>query len=155
KASMWSLAFSPDSRWLLSASEDQTVGVSDVATGELVARLVGHGAPVLCAAMSPDGTRIASGGRDRIVRLWDTTHFDCVPQAGGQCDYILSRGWRPAGRRLFSAWGATRVRTWDTRSLSERRARGREGREALPRREAGAARARVDAQVSQAAAAAV
>jgi WD40 repeat protein len=56
---LWSLSFAPNGKWLLSTSNDDTVGVWDVATGELIARLVGHGADVLCVAMSPDGTRIA------------------------------------------------------------------------------------------------
>ena len=86
---IWSLRFSPNGEWLLSTSEDDTIGVWEVDTGALITRLVGHGADVLCAAMSPDGTRIATGGRDTYVRLWDTTHFDNVAQLGGHVQQFV------------------------------------------------------------------
>jgi WD40 repeat protein/serine/threonine protein kinase len=116
---IWSLSFSPDGNWLLSPSEDKTVGVWEVATGKLAARLVGHGAHVLCAAMSPDGTRIASGGRDGYVRLWDTTHFENVAQLGGHTSYVYSLAWSPDGTQLVSSSGDGTVRLWDTRPLAE------------------------------------
>src|SRR5262249_13065530 len=68
---------------------------------------------------------------------------------------IFSLAWSPDGKQLFSTSGDTTVRIWDTRSLSERRALEKERKEALPRLEAAVARARVDAQDSQAAAATV
>ena len=141
---IWSLSFSPDGKWLLSASEDQTVGVWDVASGSLVARLVGR-ANILCAVVSPDGTRIATGGRDRLVRLWDTTHFENVAQLGGHTDYIYALAWSPDGQQLVSTSGDSTVRIWDTRTFAEQIAAQRERLDELPRFEAAIARARANA----------
>jgi WD40 repeat protein len=148
--SFWSLSFSADGKCLLSASDDDTIGVWDVGTGQLIARLVGHNADVLCAAMSPDGTRIASGGRDGYVRLWDTAHFDNVAQLGGHKDYIFSLTWSPDGAQLISSSGDSTVRIWDTRTLAEQVGAARARTEALPRIEALVAKAQVDAQDSDA-----
>jgi WD40 repeat protein len=140
-----SLSFSPDGKWLLSTSTDDTIGVWDVATGRLVARLTGHNADVFCAVMSPDGTRIASGGRDGYVRLWDTIRFQNVAQLGGHKDYIYSLAWSPDGRQLFSGSGDWTVRIWDTRTLAEQLDALKARAEELPRLEATVAHARANA----------
>jgi WD40 repeat protein len=65
------LAFSPDSRLLLSGSWDQTVRLWDVTTGKELNRLVGHTSRVDAVAFAPDGKLAASAGWDKTLRLWD------------------------------------------------------------------------------------
>ncbi len=85
-----SVAFSPDSRRLLTTSYDQFVRVWDAATGKHLRDLAGHGATLFCAAYSPDGRRIASGGRDNNVRIWDAETFEPVARLAGHEDFIYS-----------------------------------------------------------------
>ena len=54
----------------MSASEDKTLKVWDVATGECVATLKGHSDRVNGVAISPDGRRVVSGSNDRTLKLW-------------------------------------------------------------------------------------
>jgi tetratricopeptide (TPR) repeat protein len=65
------VAFSPDGRRLASASDDETVKLWDVASGQELRTLKGHTGPVLSVAFSPDGWRLASAGDDRMVKIWD------------------------------------------------------------------------------------
>ncbi len=115
-----SVAFSPDSRRILTASHDQIVRVWDAATGTRVHDLVGHGNLVFCAAYSPDGKRIASGGRDDNVRIWDAETFELVARLGGHEDYIYSLAWRADSQQLLSGSGDHTVRVWDTVPMKDR-----------------------------------
>jgi WD40 repeat protein len=81
-----------------SASEDKTIRVWDLETGEEVRRIEGHDDEVTCLAML--GGYILSGSKDKTLRLWDPAtgaelrRFEghggavtCVAFAG---DYVLS-----------------------------------------------------------------
>src|SRR4051794_36873097 len=67
---VYSVAFSPDGKTLVSGSGDGAVRLWDVATGEERATFKGH-LLVTCVAFSPDGKTIASGSREGTIRLWD------------------------------------------------------------------------------------
>jgi WD40 repeat protein len=115
-----SVAFSPDSRRLLTTSEDQFVRVWDAATGVHLHDLDGHGNTLFCAVYSPDGRRVASGGRDDNVWIWDAETFEPVARLGGHEDYIYSLAWRADSQQLISGSGDYTVRIWDTQSLKDR-----------------------------------
>jgi WD40 repeat protein len=65
------LAFTPDSRLLVSAGSDKKVLVWDVSSGKRVFELGGHPENINCVAVSPDGTLAASGDTVGNVILWD------------------------------------------------------------------------------------
>jgi WD40 repeat protein len=65
------LVISPDGRILVSASDDNTIKMWDLATGRPVRTLKGHTGPIRSIAFSPDGRRLASGSWDRTVKLWE------------------------------------------------------------------------------------
>ncbi len=115
-----SVAFSPDSRRLLTTSDDGIVRVWDAATGTRLHDLVGHASRVLCAVYSPDGKRIASGGNDNNVRIWDAETFEPVARLGAHEDYVYSLAWRADSQQLISGSGDRTVRIWDTLPLKDR-----------------------------------
>jgi WD40 repeat protein len=71
-----SLRFSPDGRYLATASGDRLVILWDPTTGKEVLTLRGHARSVWCLAFSPDGRRLASGGVDGTIRIWDVSPLD-------------------------------------------------------------------------------
>jgi WD40 repeat protein len=124
-----SVAFSPDSRRLVSVGRDRTVRVWDVATGQSRA-LEGHTDDVYAAVFHPGGTRVASGGRDRAVWLWDLTTGQDVARLEGHTNYVYSLAFSPDGKSLVSGSGDGTVRLWDTEPLA-RHQRARRESEAL------------------------
>jgi eukaryotic-like serine/threonine-protein kinase len=64
--------FSPDGRWALTAGEDRTARLWDVATGRAGA-VWRHPDNVSSAAFSADGRRVITVCDDRAVRVWDTS----------------------------------------------------------------------------------
>ena len=67
---VFSVAFSPDGRYLASGSRDNTVRVWEVATGQHVRTLQEHTRGITSVAFSPDGRYLASGSGDATVRVW-------------------------------------------------------------------------------------
>jgi WD40 repeat protein/basic membrane lipoprotein Med (substrate-binding protein (PBP1-ABC) superfamily) len=64
-------SFSPDGRWVATASRDATVKIWDPQTGELIRTLEGHQAEVTSAVFHPSGSWLASTGRDHTTYLWN------------------------------------------------------------------------------------
>jgi WD40 repeat protein len=65
-----SIAFSPDGRQIVSGSQDRTIKLWDIATGQEIWTISEHKDRVSVVAFSPDGNQILSGGYDDRILLW-------------------------------------------------------------------------------------
>ena len=64
--------YSPNGLYLATASDDYTVAIWDVATGERVFHtLTGHGGYVRLVNWSPDSKRIVTAALDNVIRIFD------------------------------------------------------------------------------------
>jgi WD40 repeat protein len=106
-----SAAFSPDGGRVVTASNDQTAGVWDAATGRLHATLR-HRAGVKYAEFSPDGGRVVTASLDRTARVWDAAtgrlHATLEHQAG-----VEYAKFSPDGGRVVTAGSDQAARVWD------------------------------------------
>ncbi len=72
--SVWSIAFSPDGKTLVSGHHaDSTVKIWDVTTQKLLHTLRGHVWAVHSVAFSLDGQTVASGSFDGNIKLWNVS----------------------------------------------------------------------------------
>lgn len=67
---VFTLAFSPDERFLLSGSVDGTAILWDAKTGQQIRRLAGFTGNVMSAAFSADGQRLLLGSADGSASIW-------------------------------------------------------------------------------------
>jgi eukaryotic-like serine/threonine-protein kinase len=110
---VWSVAWSPVSKRIASASADTTAQVWDAANGDHpdVYRL--HSDTVYAVSWSPDGNRIVSAGYDKTVQVWDPTFGDHFYTYTGHTNWVWSVAWSPGGKRIASAGGDRTVQVWD------------------------------------------
>lgn len=71
---VYAVAFSPDGKYVVTGSFDNTLKLWETATGKEVKTYggpQGHLKMVLSVAFSPDGQLIASGSADNLIKIWD------------------------------------------------------------------------------------
>src|SRR5439155_12805201 len=91
-APLWWAAFSPDGRYVSTASWDQTARVWDATTGEPVTLPLPHQGIAVVAEISPDGRRlITSSERDVVTaRLWSLAPDEHAPGDLGKLAQLLT-----------------------------------------------------------------
>jgi WD40 repeat protein len=64
------LVVTPDSKVLISASDDATIRFWDLSNGRCFRTLKGHTGGIRGITLSSDGMKLASAAWDRTVKLW-------------------------------------------------------------------------------------
>ncbi|MEJ2118418.1 MAG: hypothetical protein P8Y36_11230 [Alphaproteobacteria bacterium] len=112
-------------------SDDHTLKLWDVATGEELRTFRGHSSHVNSVAFSPDGSTVVSGGAgetlailpdgrtvitgsaDYSLKLWDVASGKELSTLTGHSDTVQSVAFSPNGRTALSgSWDKT-LKLWD------------------------------------------
>ncbi|TKJ32315.1 MAG: hypothetical protein CEE38_23445 [Planctomycetes bacterium B3_Pla] len=109
--SVLSVAFSPDGKYLATASADKTARVWEAITGEQIARM-SHENSVSSVAFSPDGKYLATASRDKTARVWEAITGEQIARMNHE-DSVLSVAFSPDGKYLATASWDNTARVWE------------------------------------------
>ena len=111
-----SVAYSPDGQTLASGSDDNTIKLWNVNTGNLLQTFTGHSDLVWSVAYSPDGQTLASGSWDKTIKLWDVKTGKLLQTLEGHSDLVWSVAYSPDGQTLASGSGDDTIKLWNVKT---------------------------------------
>ena len=114
--SVFSVAVSPDGKYLASGLADETVIIWDAKSGQRIKTLEGHSNSVYSVCWSLDGKYLASGSGDYTVIIWDANSGQKLKTLEGHYKSVLSVSWSPDGKYLASGSGDKTLIIWDANS---------------------------------------
>lgn len=111
------VAFSPDSKYVLTGSQDKTAKLWDVATGKEI-RTFKYFDSVRGVAFSPDGkyALISSG---KLAELWDISTGDEIRTFKGHSDFIYEIVFSPNGKYVLTGSQDKTAKLWDVTTGDE------------------------------------
>jgi WD40 repeat protein len=105
---------SPLGDLIFSCSEDNTVKVWDVATGQERVTLEGHTGEVLGCAISPLGDRLVTFSNDKTLKIWDINTGSMYVTLEGHTERISGCAVSPSGDWIVSCSYDGTFKIWDS-----------------------------------------
>jgi hypothetical protein len=107
------VAVTSDGCFAVSASEDHTLKVWDLGTGQAVRTLQGHTRDVTGVAVTSDGRFVVSSSWDGVLQVWDLGTGQAVRTLSRNTSLVTGVAVTPDGRFAVSASNDQTLRTWD------------------------------------------
>jgi WD40 repeat protein/DNA-binding SARP family transcriptional activator len=110
---VWAAHFSPDGTHAVSAGDDHTARIWDLASG--TATVLPHPESVFGASFSPDGNRVATASADGVLRTWDASGRGDPRNIRASHETLEWVDFSADGRRLVTTGDDGVVRVFDAR----------------------------------------
>lgn len=115
------MQFSPDGRFIASASFDKKVKLWDGRTGKFLVNYMGHVGSVYQVCWSGDSRYIASASKDSTVKVWSVRRVNAEGETvkpvaastlSGHADEVYALDWAPNGETVASGSKDRLVKIW-------------------------------------------
>jgi WD40 repeat protein len=116
---VWSLALSPDNKWLVTGSSAREIRVWDVGTGMKVREFKGHSEGVFSLALSRDGRWLTSASYDKTARVWDFARGKEIHVLRGHAGPVHAVALSQDSKWLATGSQDTTARLWDVKTAKE------------------------------------
>ncbi|MCT7954377.1 NB-ARC domain-containing protein [Laspinema palackyanum] len=110
---VYAVTITPDGKQAVSASEDKTLKLWDLATGSELATLTGHSNSVYAVAITPDGKQALSASSDNTLKLWDLARGEELATLSGHSNSVYAVAITPDGKQAVSASSDNTLKLWD------------------------------------------
>ena len=107
------VAVTRDGQRAISASDDQTLKVWDLGTGQLQHTLAGHDGWVTAVAVTRDGHRAISASDDHTLKVWDLGTGQLQHTLAGHDGWVRAVAITRDGQRAISASDDQTLKVWD------------------------------------------
>jgi len=107
------VAVTPDGRYAVSGSYDETLRVWDLMSGECIRTLTGHGGSVGAVIVTADSRHALSGSDDGTLRVWNLADGRCALTLTGHSGPVLAIAVTANGRYAISGSSDHTLRVWD------------------------------------------
>lgn len=112
QASVNALAWSPDGTRIVSASDDTSVQIFAMTSGQRVIVYSGHTEEVAAVGWSPDGQFVASGSQDGTVQIWRAGSGAKTFTYTGHAGRVNGVSWSSDNRFIASGGDDKSVQVW-------------------------------------------
>jgi eukaryotic-like serine/threonine-protein kinase len=109
------LAFNADGTRIVTGGDDKAL-VWDIATGEIVARLLGHTGRIKSIVYSPDGSQILTASLDSQAMLWNAQTGQWLKTFKRDPSELEGACFSPDGTRVLTTHRGGAARIWDTQT---------------------------------------
>lgn len=104
--------FSPDMRYIASASFDKSIRLWNGSTGKFIATLRGHVQRVYQLAWSADSRLLASASADSTSKIWSITSRKLMCDLPGHADEVYVIDWSSDGESVVSGSKDKTLKIW-------------------------------------------
>jgi WD40 repeat protein len=112
-------SFSPDGRWVVTASADRTARVWDARTAKALTPPLKHDSWVWHASFSPDGRRVVTATNE-AARVWDAQTGEALTPPLKHDVWVSDASFSPDGRRVVTSNSNGKAWVWDVQTGKER-----------------------------------
>ncbi|MEH2163789.1 MAG: serine/threonine-protein kinase [Nostoc sp.] len=106
------VAFSPNGQILATGSDDNTIKLWDVNTGQLICTLVGHSWSVVAVAFTADGETLLSASCDKTVKLWRVSTAEEIVTLSGHVDSVSAVAMSQVRQLIASGSRDKTIKLW-------------------------------------------
>ena len=108
-----SMAFSPDGKYIVSSSLDQTLHIWDIERSRELRTFSGINRGIISVAWSPDNLHIVSGAWDGSITIWDVNNADIIKSFPAHHGAVSSVIYDNKGEQILSGGFDGSIKLWD------------------------------------------